>query len=110
VNVSAGGLSGMVDEKLTPKIQADMGPLRLHPGARRCVAEVTRISHADFVRRRGAIVCRAYNVSLQMAASSPGDANRAFCRSGGDGLLEVVLIPKLCAPEIALLAGPKSFG
>jgi diacylglycerol kinase (ATP) len=105
VNVSAGGFSGMVDKKITRRVKRAWGPLAYLRGAAAALPNLhayrTRIQLDDDKE----FAAELYNVVI---------ANGRFVAHGlpiapkadpGDGLLDLVLIPKLPGPELALLAG-----
>jgi diacylglycerol kinase (ATP) len=104
VNVSAGGFSGIVDEKLTPEIKRTWGPLAYVRSAAAALSE----SHAYRARLvfddKEQVSIDLYNVVIGngrfVAGGLPIAPDADLC----DGLLDVVLIPKRPAPEIALLA------
>ncbi len=104
VNVSAGGFSGMVDEKITPRIKRTWGPLAYIRGAAAALPELhayhTQILLDDDEQLSGEL----YNVVVANGRFVAGGLPIAPDADPSDGLLEVVLIPKLCGPEIALLA------
>lgn len=104
VNVSAGGFSGMVDEKLTPEIKKSWGPLAYL----RCAAEAFP-------------ELRAYRTEIMLDDSTPLSldlynaviANGQFVGGGvaiapeasiDDGLLDIVLVPQGPATSIAVMA------
>jgi diacylglycerol kinase (ATP) len=104
VNVSAGGFSGLVDTKITRQVKRTWGPLAYVRGAAAALPNLhayrTQISLDDDKRPAAEL----YNVVI---------ANGRFVAHGlpiapkadpSDGLLDVVLIPKLPGPELALLA------
>ena len=104
VNVSAGGFSGMVDKKITRRVKRAWGPLAYVRGAAAALPNLhayrTKIQLDDDKE----FAAELYNVVI---------ANGRFVAHGlpiapkadpGDGLLDLVLIPKLAGPELALLA------
>ena len=103
VNVSTGGFSGVVEEKLTPEIKRSWGPLAYLRGAAAALPELkayrTKIVCDDEV-----LSAEVYNVIVangQYVGAGLPIAPKADVK---DGLLDVVLIPKLAAPSLALLA------
>ena len=104
VNVSAGGFSGMVDEKITPQIKRTWGPLAYVRGAAAALpnlhAYTTEIVFDDHER----LSIDLYNVVIANGRFVAGGLPIAPTADPTDGKLEVVLIPKLGAGEMALLA------
>jgi len=104
VNVSAGGFSGVVDGKITPKIKRTWGPLAYIRGAAAALPQLHAYRTEILLDDREQLSAELYNLVV---------ANGRFVAAGlpiapeanpSDGFLEVVLIPKLCAAEIAVLA------
>ena len=104
VNVSAGGFSGMVDEKITRRIKRTWGPLAYVRGAAAALPNLhaykTEIVLDDQVR----FSAELYNVVVANGRFVAGGLPIAPTADPSDGKLEVVLIPKLGAAEMALLA------
>jgi diacylglycerol kinase (ATP) len=104
VNVSAGGFSGLVDEKLTPKIKRAWGPLTYVRSAAAALTEL-RAYRTTVQLGSGEVFSAAlYNVIIAngryVAAGLPV-APRARLT---DGLLDVILIPARPVKDIVLLA------
>lgn len=110
INVSCGGFSGLVDEKMTPEMKKSWGPLAYL----RCAA-------AAFPEMK------AYQTSVTFDDDQPLEyelcnvivANGRFVAGGipvapeadiSDGLLDVVLIPKRETADLALLAAQIALG
>jgi len=104
VNVSAGGFSGMVDEKITRRIKRTWGPLAYVRGAAAALpglhAYKTEIVLDDDER----LSIELYNVVIANGRFVAGGLPIAPTANPSDGKFEVVLIPKLGAAEMALLA------
>ena len=104
VNVSAGGFSGMVDEKITPQIKRTWGPLAYIRGAAAALPHLhaykTEIVFDDDERLSTGL----YNVVVANGRYVAGGLPIAPTADPADGKLEVVLIPKLGPGEMALLA------
>lgn len=104
INVSAGGFSGTVNEKLTPEIKQSWGPLAYV----RCAAEAlpelkayrTEITLDDAVP----ITLDLYNAVVANGRYVAGGTLIAPEASIDDGLLDLVLIPKNSMMDIALVA------
>jgi len=104
VNVSAGGFSGMVDEKITPKIKRTWGPLAYIRGAAAALPKLHAYHTQILLNDDEQLSAELYNVVVANGRFVAGGLPIAPDADPSDGLLEVVLIPKLGAPEIALLA------
>ena len=110
VNVSAGGFSGLVDEKLTPEIKSTWGPLAYLRSAAAALPELhayhTTIVFDDVER----LMIELYNIIItngQFVAGGLPIARRADLR---DGLLDVVLVPKRPPAKMVLLAAEMLLG
>jgi diacylglycerol kinase (ATP) len=110
VNVSAGGFSGVVGGKMTPKIKRTWGPLAYIRGAAAALSQLHSYHTQILLDDDEQLSAELYNVVV---------ANGRFVACGlpiapdadpSDGFLEVVLIPKLGAGEIALLAAEVVLG
>jgi len=104
VNVSAGGFSGMVDEKITPKIKRTWGPLAYIRGAAAALPQLHAYHTEILLDDDEQLSAELYNVVVANGRFVAGGLPIAPDADPSDGLLEVVLIPKLGTPEIALLA------
>ena len=104
VNVSAGGFSGMVGEKMTPKIKRTWGPLAYIRGAAAALPKLHAYHTQILLDDHEQLSAELYNVVVANGRFVAGGLPIAPDADPSDGLLEVVLIPKLGAREIALLA------
>lgn len=104
VNVSAGGFSGVVDEKLTRRIKRAWGPLAYIRGAAAALPELHAYKTRIVIDDREELASELYNVIVANGRFVAGGLPIAPTADPGDGLLEIVLIPKLGAGEMALLA------
>ena len=110
VNVSAGGFSGIVDEKLTPQIKRTWGPLAYVRSAAAALPELhgyrTQLVFDDDEK----MSIELYNVVIGngrfVAGGLPIAPDADLC----DGLLDVILIPKSPASVMALLAAQVLLG
>jgi diacylglycerol kinase (ATP) len=104
VNVSAGGFSGVVDEKLTPEIKSAWGPLAYLRSAAAALPELqayhTTLTFDDAER----LVIDLYNVVVANGQFAGGGLPIAPQANLSDGLLDIVLVPKRPAAQMALLA------
>jgi len=110
VNVSAGGFSGAVDEKLTPQIKSTWGPLAYLRSAAAALPKL-RAYHAtvifdDVERWEGEL----YNIVIANGQFVAGGLPIAPDASVRDGLLDVLLVPKRPAREVALLPAQMLLG
>ena len=104
VNVSAGGFSGVVDEKLTRRIKRTWGPLAYLRGAAAALPELHGYKTRIVLDDDEELSPELYNVVVANGRFVAGGLPIAPTADPGDGLLEIVLIPKLGAAEMALLA------
>ena len=104
VNVSAGGFSGLVDEKLTPTIKRTWGPLAYVRSAAAALPELhgyrTKIV-IDDTERMSIDLC---NVIVGNGRFVAGGLPVAPNANPSDGLLDVILISKRSAAEMVFLA------
>lgn len=104
VNVSAGGFSGLVDEKLTPKMKRTWGPLAYVRSAAAALPELhgyhTTVRLADGEKLR----LNLYNMIVANGTFVAGGLPVAPEADPGDGLLDVVLISKRSTAEMVVLA------
>lgn len=104
VNVSAGGFSGIVDEKTTRQIKRTWGPLAYIRGAAGALPHLHAYKTEILVDDRERLSTELYNVVVANGRYVAGGLPIAPTADPSDGKLEVVLIPKLGAAEMALLA------
>ena len=104
VNVSAGGFSGLVDEKITPKIKQAWGPLAYIRGAAAALPQLHAYHTQILLDDSEQLSAELYNVVVANGRFVAGGLPIAPQADPRDGLLEVVLIPKLPGPEMAVLA------
>jgi diacylglycerol kinase (ATP) len=110
VNVSAGGFSGLVNEKLTPEIKKTWGPLAYLRGAAAALSELRAYRTTLAFDNTESLVLDLYNVVVANGRYVAGGTLIAPEALIDDGLLDVVLIPKRPAPELALLAAQMALG
>lgn len=103
VNVSAGGFSGLVDEKLTPKIKRTWGPLAYLRGAAAALPKLhayeTRVTFDDNER----LAIDLYNVVVGNGRFIAGGLPIAPDADPSDGWLDIILVPKRPVREMALV-------
>ena len=110
VNVSAGGFSGLVNEKLTPKMKKTWGPLAYLRSAAAAWPELrayrTTLSFDD----KESLMLEVYNVVVANGRYVAGGTLIAPEAVIDDGLLDVVLIPKRPAPELTMALAQIALG
>jgi len=104
VNVSAGGFSGMVDKKITPKIKRTWGPLTYVRGAAAALPHLHAYRTCLVLNDDERFAAELYNVVIANGRFVAGGLPIAPAADPSDGLIDIVLIPKLRGPELALLA------
>lgn len=110
VNVSAGGFSGVVDEKLTPEIKRTWGPLAYVRSAAAALPELRAYRTSVVLGEGERFSSDLCNVIVANGRFVAGGVPVAPEADPSDGLLDVILIPKLPAPELALLAAQMLLG
>ena len=103
VNVSAGGFSGLVDEKLTPEIKKSWGPLAYLRSAAAALPELR--AYRTTIVFDGAETMRAnlYNVIVANGRYVAGGIPVAPEAIINDGLLDVFLIPEKPKTELTMV-------
>ncbi|MDB6146683.1 MAG: hypothetical protein JWO45_347 [Spartobacteria bacterium] len=104
VNVSAGGFSGLVDEKLTPEIKRTWGPLAYVRSAAAALPELRAYRTDIELDNDEKLSVDLYNIIVANGIFVAGGLPVAPEADPSDGLLDIIIIPKRSAPEIALLA------
>lgn len=104
VNVSAGGFSGVVNEKLTPALKQKWGPLAYLRGAAAALSELrayrTNVAFDD----DEALSLGVYNVVIANGRYVAGGTPIAPRAEIDDGLLDIVLIPQVAVGQLAVVA------
>ena len=110
INVSAGGFSGVVDEKLTPQIKSTWGPLAYLRSAAAALPKLrayrANAIFDDVERWEGEL----YNIVIANGQFVAGGLPIAPDASVRDGLLDILLVPKRPAREMALLTAQMLLG
>jgi len=110
INVSAGGFSGVVDEKLTPQIKSTWGPLAYLRSAAAALPKLrayrANAIFDDVERWEGEL----YNIVIANGQFVAGGLPIAPDASVRDGLLDILLVPKRPAREMALLIAQMLLG
>jgi len=110
VNVSAGGFSGLVNEKLTPEMKKTWGPLAYLRGAAAALSDLRAYRTTLALDNSESLTLDLYNVVVANGRYVAGGTLIAPEASIDDGLLDIVLIPQRPAPELALLAAQVTLG
>ena len=110
VNVSAGGFSGVVGEKLTSEIKTAWGPLAYVRSAAAALQELQAYRTTMIFDDTEELVIDLYNVVVANGQFAGGGIPVAPQANLSDGLLDVVLVPKRPAAEMALLAAQMLLG
>jgi diacylglycerol kinase (ATP) len=103
VNVSAGGFSGIVDEKLTAEIKQTWGPLAYLRGAAAALPELRAYKTTIEFDDAEATSISLYNVIIGNGRYVAGGIPVAPEAVIDDGLLEIILIPEKPKGELAIL-------
>jgi diacylglycerol kinase (ATP) len=104
VNVSAAGFSGLVNEKLTPKIKRTWGPLAYVRSAAAAFPELKAYRTTVTMGERESFCIDLYNVVVANGRFVAGGLPIAPKADPSDGLLDVILIPARPKGEMVLLA------
>ena len=104
VNVSAGGFSGLVNEKLTPELKRTWGPLAYVRSAAAALPEMHAYRTEVQLGEGESLALDLYNVIVANGRFVAGGLPVAPEADPGDGLLDVILIPKRSTAEMVLLA------
>ena len=110
VNVSAGGFSGLVNEKLTPEMKQTWGPLAYLRSAAAALPELRAYRTTLAFDNAESIMLELYNVVVANGRYVAGGRLIAPDASIEDGLLDVVLIPQRPAAELALVVAQIALG
>ncbi|HEY2138450.1 MAG TPA: diacylglycerol kinase family protein [Chthoniobacterales bacterium] len=110
VNVSAGGFSGLVDEKLTSKMKKTWGPLAYLRGAAAALCDLRAYRTTLAFDNSDSLMLDLYNVVVANGRYVAGGRMIAPEASVDDGLLDIVLIPERPAGELAVLAAQMAMG
>ena len=110
VNVSAGGFSGVVGEKLTSEVKASWGPLAYLRSAAAALPELQAYRTTMIFDDTEELVIDLYNVVVANGQFAGGGLPIAPQANLSDRLLDVVLVPQRPAGEMALLAAQMLLG
>jgi diacylglycerol kinase (ATP) len=104
INVSAGGFTGLVDEKLTDEMKRAWGPLAYLRSAAEALPDLTDYHTSITFDDEPPIEIRAYNIVIANACYAGGGIPVAPHALIDDGLLDVLVVPVAPFPSIAVLA------
>jgi diacylglycerol kinase (ATP) len=104
INVSAGGFSGIVRNKITPEIKRNWGPLAYIRGAAAALPKLHAYKTRIVIDGGEELSTAVYNVVIANGRFVAGGLPIAPDADPSDGFLDVILIPKLSPAEIVLLA------
>ena len=104
LNVSSGGFSGVVDEKLTPEMKRAWGPLAYLRSAAAAFSELRGYTTTVTLDDASVIEADLYNVVVANGRYVAGGIPIAPEANIGDGLLDVILIPERGPAELAIVA------
>jgi diacylglycerol kinase (ATP) len=110
VNVSAGGFSGLVDEKLTPEMKKTWGPLAYLRSAVAALPQLRAYRTKVSLGKGKRLSLSLYNVVIANGRYVAGGRLIAPQASITDGLLDIILIQERSAAELALLAARVALG
>lgn len=104
INVAAGGFSGIVRTKMTPEIKKNWGPLAYIRGAAAALPKLRAYKTRIVLDDREELSVPLYNLIIANGRFAAGGLPIAADADPADALLDVVVIPKRSAREMALLA------
>ncbi len=104
VNVSAGGFSGLVDERLTPEMKASWGPLAYLRAAVAALPDLTNYHMTIQFDDEEPQNLLAYNLIVANARYVAGGVPIAPQAEPDDGELDVIIVPATSLPRLATLA------
>ncbi len=110
VNVSAGGFSGMVNEKLTPEIKKSWGPLAYLRSAAEALPEMRAYCTEIILDDSETLALDLYNAVIANGRFVAGGTLIAPEAAIDDGLLDIILVPKNPAGDLALVAAQMAVG
>jgi diacylglycerol kinase (ATP) len=103
VNVSAGGFSGLINEKLTPELKRTWGPLAYLRSAAAALPQLRSYRTAVRLGTKETFSVDLYNVVIANGRFAAGGLPIAPNADPSDGLLDIILIPERLGSEITLL-------
>jgi diacylglycerol kinase (ATP) len=110
LNVSTGGFSGVVDEKLTLEMKKTWGPLAYLRGAAAALPELRAYQATVSFDNENSLALRLYNVVIANGRYVASGTQIAPEAAIDDGLLDIVLIPECSPGELAVIAARLALG
>jgi diacylglycerol kinase (ATP) len=104
INVAAGGFSGLINEKMTPQIKRTWGPLAYVRGAAAALRNLHAYKAGITLDDGEQFSTELYNIVIANGRFAAAGLPIAPAANLSDGLLDLILIPKLAASSLALLA------
>ena len=104
LNVSSGGFSGLVDEKLTPEMKKTWGPLAYLRSAAAAFPHLRGYATRVTLDDSEALELDLYNVIVANGRYVAGGIPIAPEADVADGLLDVILVPERGKADLVLLA------
>ncbi|HEY0606650.1 MAG TPA: diacylglycerol kinase family protein [Herpetosiphonaceae bacterium] len=103
INVSAGGFSGLVDEKLTEDLKRSWGPLAYLRSAAEALPDLTDYHTSITFDDDEQHEVKTYNIVIANARYVAGGIPIAPEALLDDGLVDVLVVPAASMPQLALL-------
>jgi diacylglycerol kinase (ATP) len=110
VNVSTGGFSGLVDEKLTPEMKKTWGPLAYLRSAAAALPEFRAHRTTVSLDNAESLTLNLFDVVIANGRYVGGGIRIAPEACIDDGLLDVILMQARAPAELALLAAQVALG
>ena len=104
INVATGGFSGVINEKMTRRIKRAWGPLAYLRGAAAALPKLHTYKTGITVDDGERFSSDVYNVIIANGRFAAAGLPVAPAADLSDGLLDLIIIPKLAATSLALLA------
>jgi diacylglycerol kinase (ATP) len=104
INVSSGGFSGLVNEKLTDEMKQSWGPLAYLRAAAEAVPDLTDYHTTIAFDEEDLQENKIYSLVVANARYVAGGIPIAPQARLDDGLLDVVIVPAASMPQLAILA------
>lgn len=103
INVSAGGFSGLVDEKLTSEMKRTWGPLAYLRSAAAALPDLTDYHTFMTFDDEDEIQLAVYNIVVANGRYVAGGIPVVPAAQLDDGLIDVMIVPVASMPQLALL-------
>jgi diacylglycerol kinase (ATP) len=110
INVSAGGFSGAVGEKMTPEIKQTWGPLAYVRCAAEALPELKAYQTQITLDKMSTSDLAVYNVVIANGRFVAGGTLIAPEAEIDDGLLDIVIVPERPGGELAMVAAQIALG